>query len=406
MFLLSTSDIELLQYALKHDMLDMTQMQANIEMKKKQELLDMHPYSIWCNKQGTWFTYLPDKEKGRIRKKRNSKEAIEALIVDYWKEAAHDATVKEVFYDWLDSKLELKEITLPTYQRYETDFKRYYSDYANHSIKSITALEIEDFLKKSIAKQNLTAKAFGGLRLITYGIFKRAKKRGYVNFSITQVVNDMEISRNAFKKVIKEDYQEVFMEDEQDRITHYLKLNPDLINLGLLLTFATGVRVGELVTLKWSDIHSNTINIRRTESTYRDTSGHEICIVKEYPKSAAGVRDVIVPNSYCWVLDELRLLTKSDEYVFSLNHERVIARQIRKRLYRLCKKLSIYKKSPHKIRKTYGTILLDNHVDDNLITNQMGHTDILCTKRHYHRDRKSTDLKAEILSSIPELQDK
>lgn len=400
------SDSEILQYALEHGMLDMTQMQANIEMQKKQELLAMHPYSIWCNKQGVWFTYLPDKEKGRIRKKRNSREALEALIVDYWKEASYDATIEDVFYDWLDSKLELKEIALPTYQRYEADFKRYYSCYAKHSIKEIDAFQIEEFLKKSIAEGNLTAKAFGGLRLITYGIFKRAKKRGYINFSITQVVNDMEISKNAFKKVIKEDYQEVFLEDEQSRLTRYLKLHQDIINLGLLLVFATGVRVGELVTLKWSDIHTYTINIRRTESAYRDASGTEIYIVKEYPKSAAGVRTVVIPKDYCWILDELRLLSKSEEYVFTADHKRVLTRQVRKRLYRLCRKLEIYQKSPHKIRKTYGTILLDNHVDDNLIINQMGHTDILCTKRHYHRDRKCDAIKSEILSNIPEFQDK
>ncbi len=76
------------------------------------------------------------------------------------------------------------------------------------------------------------------------------------------------------------------------------------------------------------------------------------------------------------------------------------------RLKRVCKKLNIYHKSPHKIRKTYGTILLDNHIDNKLIMGQMGHTDIVCTENHYHRNRKSIDQKSQIISSIPDFMAK
>ena len=74
------------------------------------------------------------------------------------------------------------------------------------------------------------------------------------------------------------------------------------------------------------------------------------------------------------------------------------------KLKKICKKLSIYPKSPHKCRKTYATILLDHNLDRRLITDVMGHTDILCTELHYHRDRKSGELKKQIISSIPEFR--
>lgn len=34
----------------------------------------------------------------------------------------------------------------------------------------------------------------------------------------------------------------------------------------------------------------------------------------------------------------------------------------------------------HKIRKTYGTTLLDNQVAETLVANQMGHSDVITTK--------------------------
>ena len=79
---------------------------------------------------------------------------------------------------------------------------------------------------------------------------------------------------------------------------------------------------------------------------------------------------------------------------------------IRTRLYAICKKLDIYPKSPHKIRKTYGSILLDNNIDHRLITDIMGHTDILCTENHYHRNRRTLEAKQHILSNIPEFRAK
>ena len=59
-------------------------------------------------------------------------------------------------------------------------------------------------------------------------------------------------------------------------------------------------------------------------------------------------------------------------------------------------------KSPHKIRKTYGSILLDNHIDNKLIMEQMGRTDIRCTEEHYHGNRKHLDKKSRVISEIPE----
>ena len=91
------------------------------------------------------------------------------------------------------------------------------------------------------------------------------------------------------------------------------------------------------------------------------------------------------------------------EYVF-MNEwgRRVSAEKIRRHLNRVLKKLNIYHKSPHKIRKTYGTILMDYKVDERFILDQMGHTNIKTSENHYHRNRKSLETKQEILSAIPD----
>ena len=169
--------------------------------------------------------------------------------------------------------------------------------------------------------------------------------------------------------------------------------------------FITGMRVGELVALKHSDIHEDSIDIRRTETVYKDQDGVNHCEVKDFPKTAAGVRTIIVPSDYLWVLQKIRLINPFGEYIFvNKENQRMTTFCFRNRLYRVCKKLNIYKRSPHKIRKNYGSILLDNHVDNRFIMKQMGHTDIMCTEARYHRDRREHEEKLNIISNIPQFK--
>lgn len=99
-----------LQYAVDHDMLDVQYVQDQIEMLKKEELLKKHPYKIWQGKDGKWRTYLPDEEKGRNMKKRNTEAEIEDLVAEYWKEKLENPTVRELYDEWITDKLKRKEI--------------------------------------------------------------------------------------------------------------------------------------------------------------------------------------------------------------------------------------------------------------------------------------------------------
>ncbi len=62
-------------------MIDVSYVQEQIEMNKREELLKKHPYKIWEGKDGKWYTYLPDKEKGRIPRKRSTKKELEQLVI-------------------------------------------------------------------------------------------------------------------------------------------------------------------------------------------------------------------------------------------------------------------------------------------------------------------------------------
>ena len=85
----------------------------------------------------------------------------------------------------------------------------------------------------------------------------------------------------------------------------------------------------------------------------------------------------------------------NDEYLFSKRGKRILSKNYGWHLRGVCKELGIPFRSMHKIRKTYGTTLIDNDVDDSTVVEQMGHSDIKCTKQYYYFSNKSTAKKIE-----------
>lgn len=396
-------DDELLKYAVENGMINLPYVQEQIKMNKRKELLSKHPYAIGQGSDGKWRTYLPDKDKGRRMIKKSTKEAVEEEVFSYLKSELENPTIEEVFTEWNNRRLDLKKISPASHLRFKQIFNRHYKEFRNRKIKNISGCEIEEFLEEQIAEYDLSAKSFSNLKTITKGLLKRAKKRSLIDMNVEQLFQEMDTSESHFKKLIKEDCEEVFDEEEFPKMLSYLINNPDLKNLGILLMFLTGIRVGELVALKHSDFDGNTFKIRRTETKYVDKNGKYVYGIKDFPKSEAGVRTVIIPKSYSWVVGKLRLHNPFGEFIFvEKDDKRLTTNCIRRRMERICDKLQIVRKSPHKARKTYGSILLDNGVDNKLITDVMGHTDILCTEGHYHRNRKTIEKKSEILSDIPE----
>ena len=397
---ISMSDAELLKFAIENGMIDTALVQEKIEMQRRKEILEKHTYAIYQGKDGNWYTYLPDKTKGRVLKKRNTREKIEDVVIQYLKQAEENPTVDDVFHEWVENKFLRGEISKSSKDRYCRQYEQCFSEFGKRKVKSLTEYDVENFVLDSVCKYSLTTKGFSNMRTLAFGIFKQAKKRKLVSFSITEIMGDIEISRKAFRKNVKTDEEQVFMQDELPKVIGYLEDNQDILNLGILLMFKTGLRIGELAGLKKCDIDKNVIHVRRTEICYENENGERVFEVRDFPKTEAGIRDVFIPDSCIWILRKIRYISPFREYVFERNGERIKTHVFRNRLNTVCKNADVVRKSPHKIRKTYGSILIDSGVDESLVIEQMGHTDIKTTKKYYYKNRKSDLQKLEAINSV------
>lgn len=382
---------------------DMTLLVKEImNARKRKEYLNRHKYKIYQGKDGRWFTRFPVKSGGSIQKAFRSKEEVEDAVANYYLLIEETPTVKEVFYRALTDRLEEGSISPSTKRRNEYDFIKYCADVAETRISDITPETIEDLLRSMKVKYDLDSKGYSHVLGVVRLIFKYARRKKLVDFLIEDIISGMDWGKNAFRKEERDDKREVFTDEEVMKLATYLKMNPNGKHLGLLLCFATGLRAGELVALRWEDITDDGIFVRRTERCYTDANGHYICEVINLPKTLAGKRLVPIPSQALWIIKALRELNPDGEWVFMVNGARTRTVYLRKAMAKACDAVGIPRRSPHKIRKTYASILLDNNLSVKVVTENMGHVDIQVTNDRYARRRKSNSERQKLMSDISE----
>lgn len=392
---------------IQRGMVSLSDVEKGLLMTDRQLYLPKHAYAIYQGKDGSWYTYLPDQSKSTKRRqvKRKTQAEVEDAVIFYYKQEEENPTVNEVFDEWQERRKELNKIRPSTYTRYETDFNRYFADLKNRRVKSLKPEDISDFLEEQLAKHHLSARAFSNLKIITRGLLKRAKRRKLINFNVEAIFQELDVTENEFEKKQKNDSEEIFFDEEFDSIMEYCyEHRDDERCLGVALMFIAGLRVGEVVGLKHEDISGDVISVHRTEMFYKDSDGYHYEI-EEYPKTPAGIRRVVVPTKYSWVADGLKNFNTSREFIFySQRGGRLHTDGIRRKQYEICRKLGIPVRSPHKARKTYGSMLLDSNISHKIIEKQMGHTDISCTQKYYYRDRYDEQQKRDAINSIPQFE--
>lgn len=167
------------------------------------------------------------------------------------------------------------------------------------------------------------------------------------------------------------------------------------------MLFYLGVRVGEVVALKDTDIHGNTIEIECMERrVFQSEDGIEYHQVDrkivENTKTPAGNRKIPLVKEAMDIVEiavdvNHRLGYEKDFYLFTNKGKRITDSAVRWRVEKYCKHLGIVHRSPHKIRKTYISKLIDLGISINTIREFAGHVDEKTTYHSYCFDRKTKE---------------
>ena len=389
---------EMLKYALENGIINIDTIQTKIEMNERLKFLEKHEAKIWQSTDGKWYTYLPDMKNERRLIKRNSEKALKDAIIDFYKETEEEPTIEAIFHQWIDEKLEYGEIQKQTYDRYIVDFHKFFEEtgFAEKKIRYIDDITLEHFCKSQIRDKELTSKGWANLRLLIRAIFKFARKRGYTKTDIVNFMSYLELSKTMFRHTKKKSSDNVFNENEMKQIVEYCISKPTLSNMAVLFAAYTGMRVGEIVALKWEDVQKDIIYVHRTQVSYKDDNGHYIHTVKNNAKTEAGNREVVIIPQLREVLRRLRVINPFTEYVFQIDDDKTVLKNtICKNLHIICDNLNIKRRGVHTLRKTFITNMINANVEETIILEQVGHTMLETSKAFYYYNDKMTNYMSD-----------
>lgn len=177
---------------------------------------------------------------------------------------------------------------------------------------------------------------------------------GYLPINIAAQIPNIKINDSPRLKAINKDLISILVNNAKGT-------RDKLIIKSLYLL---GLRVSELINLKWSDFHIIGSNI-------------ELMVLGKGDK----LRAILVPND---LYQELMTIKTHDEYVFvsEQNQTKLHRTSVNKMLRKLCDRLSIKRINPHAFRHSHATHALASGCDLSLLQQSLGHSDIATTQKY------------------------
>ena len=373
--------MELLQLNSKYGILTMGNVLEQIPMSKKiEQVRKIHPYSITppTNSNRRWQTRYKNENSGKYKNLQapTENELLEKLVVLYFSNVHIDKlTFANLFEEWLDYKKELAG-SPNTITRHKQHFKKYFepSKLHNMKLKQIDSLLLETECNRIVRDFNLARKEWTNVKTILLGMFEYAMRKKYLTVN---PMNDVKILVKYRQVVRKTGKTQTYNTEELAELNRYLDAKftetEDLAFLAVRINFYLGLRVGELVALKWSDWEDDTtLHIVREEVREQESNTR---YVADHTKTHLD-RFVAVPPK---AIELLNKIPKQGEYIFTRNGERLTSRQIAYVLEKYAERQGVQTKSTHKMRKTYASLLASNGVPLDAIRELLGHTELSTT---------------------------
>lgn len=220
----------------------------------------------------------------------------------------------------------------------------------------VASIVEEDISPKSVNRKIATLKSF----------YKFLLGRGYVSLNPTTQIKPLKTEK-SLPTFVKEN--EVVHLLDQIEFTKDFAGTRDRVLLELL--YATGMRLSELIGLKVSDINTyeNTLKVlgKRNKERVIPIGNAMISLVQEY----LPLREQLNPS------ENRLLLTDSGDKLYPMFVQRKVK-------HYLTAVTTISKKSPHVLRHTFATHLLNKGADLNAVKDLLGHTSLAATQVYTH----------------------
>ena len=283
------------------------------------------------------------------------------------------------YIDWLIQWLEnyiRPSVKVRTYERYRLIVEQHIKDKTGSiELNDLSPLVLQSFITELLQRGNkktgkgLSANSVNAVISVIQSSLKTAHLLGLTK----------EYMADKLKRPkLKEKPVECFSLKEQKQIEQAVLNSKKNKLFGILLCLYSGLRIGELIALQWSDIDFTKGILTVSKSCHDGKDG----LIIDEPKTATSRRTIPLPKQLMPLVKMLKKRSDSD-FVVSSHGKPVSVRSYQRSFELLLKKLDIPHRGFHSLRHTFATRAIECGMDVKTLFEILGHKNPTVTLNRY-----------------------
>ncbi len=368
-----------LKEAINHGILTVSEVDDMLKMTRRKLVEQKHPYAINSRTNGRVITTVREDGKLKQISAVTMEDMLDKLYLFYF-ENKKKLTLNDLFPEWKAERLKDQSLNIKTVRRDNEHWNKYYKDHSiiHVPISRLTTKMLNDFFNSAITKFNLSNREYNNMKSIMIALMRIAIDEEII---AENPMNGIYIKAKFRAVRKKSDGSKLYLNDEYDTLDTHLEEESTIEALCIQLMFQLGVRIGEGVALKFSDIEYGKIAIQRMEEKVHIFDGEKfksagVQIVEHLKKeNESEYRFIALTDVAKEIIRKARELNPEGEFIFERNGERLTARAVTYWLSKYCRDAGVTYKSPHCTRRTTASRLSTAGMPLDKIRDMLGQVD-------------------------------
>ena len=274
--------------------------------------------------------------------------------------------------EWLEyKKMRIKESTYANYKFKITNYLK--KDFGDRNLKEIVNTNLNRYIEELQFK--LSSKTVKDIMTVLKAILKYAEIKYDINFKISLISTPAQITNEV----------EVFSDKDRKKMEKYCIQSKEIRDLGVLISLYTGLRIGEVCALKWSDIDFEKKYIKVNHTLQRVyVNKRETKVLYDRPKTKKSIRKIPMAKILYEKLKEISKNYDNEAFVLTGSTKRYYEPLGYRYIYRkILKKCDIEYKRYHQLRHTFATRCIKVGMDVKSLSEVLGHANVSITLNIY-----------------------
>ncbi|WP_308779766.1 site-specific integrase [uncultured Clostridium sp.] len=281
--------------------------------------------------------------------------------------------LKDFILQWYQNHICNSNLAINTITNYKVRIETHIIPYlGNKQLNKIQIIDVQNFYYFLI-KNGLKADSAKRIILVLRKCFNYAKKMNIIN----NVPCDIEYIKDIKNNKIK-------VWTEEQLLDFLNEIKGTYLYFPVILTAFTGLRIGELCGLRYSNIDFKNSRIKICEQVINDKINKTL-VHSNILKTSKSNRKITIPNFLKEIIKENK---QSNEFVIvdrqdNMCNPRNLSMDFRKNVLKISKEKNLPQISFHDLRHTHATILLLHGENIKVISERLGHESVKITLDTY-----------------------